>query len=79
VYENPQIKNLGTRLDYAKQAEAYFGNNVPATDDTAPDACPIDGPCNTSGIDGGLAALAAYIQTEKFKRGFLAYIAGNGI
>ena len=62
VYENPAIKNLGTRMDYAKQAEAYFGNNVPVTDDTVPDACPIDGV--------SLQKLSAFLLTPEFKAAF---------
>ena len=70
VYENPQIKNLGTRLDYAKQAEAYFGSNVPVADDTAPDSCPIDGV--------SLEKLSAFLLSPEFKAAFKMWEANNG-
>ena len=75
VYENPEIKNLGTRMDYAKQAEAYFDSNLPAQD-----ACPIDGPCDQEKepeVSGAFALLAEYMQTEEFQRGYVAFVAGK--
>lgn len=43
--------------------------------DKPPDACPIDGPCESLDISGALGLLADYIKTGEFKNGFLAYIA----
>lgn len=67
----------GCDYDYHRNngiAEKPPDSNSDATD-SVPDACPIDGPCDTSGIDSALAALAAYIQTEQFKQGFMAFCA----
>lgn len=48
----------------------------------APDACPIDGPCEQEGktpdVAGAFALLAEYMQTEEFQRGYLAFAAGKG-
>lgn len=68
VYENPAIKNLGTRMDYAKQAQAYFDGDVPP-----PDACPIDAPCGESPLD----IVAAFLRTDACRELFKAYIAGK--
>lgn len=84
-FERPAVNNVEVRYGFAKQAFDYFSvqpcpadkppdSNSDATD-SVPDACPIDGPCDTSGIDSALAALAAYIQTEQFKQGFMAFCA----
>ena len=45
-----------------KQAEAYFGNDVPAMDDISPDACPIDGV--------SLERLSAFLLSPEFKAAF---------
>ena len=72
-YENPAHPNVGTRYEYAQQALAAFGSDAPREDlpkaveekQTAPD------------ISGALAALAAYLQTEDFRAGFLNFLEGS--
>lgn len=66
VYENPDVKNLGTRLDYARQAQAAFESGQP------PDACPIDGPCESP-----LELVAEFLRTDACRKLFEAYIAGK--
>lgn len=43
----------------------------------APDACPIDGPCEQEekpDMSGAFALLAEYLQTKEFQENFLSYI-----
>lgn len=66
VYENPAIKNLGTRLDYARQAQAYFDSGK------LPDACPTDKPC-----DSPLDLVTEFLRTDACRKLFEAFIAGK--
>lgn len=44
----------------------------------APDACPLDGPCEKEpDVSGAFALLAEYMQTEEFQRGYVAFVAGK--
>lgn len=64
VYENPAVKNLGTRLEYAKMAYEDFGGGSAANDEDAkPDLA-------RKAAD----LLAAYLKTEQFSRGFQAFV-----
>lgn len=47
----------------------------------APDACPIDGPCEQEKepeVSGAFAVLAEFLQTEEFQNAFLAYVKRKG-
>lgn len=70
VYENPAVKNLGTRMEYAQQALAAFGSDAPREDLPAAS----EGHSPAPDISGALAALAAYLQTEDFRNGFLKFL-----
>ena len=60
VYENPAIKNLGTRLDYARQAQAYFDSGKPPDDD-----------CHMDGVN--LKKLSAFLLSPEFASAFRAW------
>jgi len=64
VYENPAVKNLGTRLEYAQMAYDDFGKGGGAA------------PAPSSPDSVVLAAdlLEAYLKTEEFSKGFRAYV-----
>lgn len=69
-YERPAVNNLEARRAYAHQLEPEVG--------LAPDACPIDAPCEgDNGVSGAFKALAEYIQTRQFQDGFLEFIAAK--
>lgn len=68
VYENPAIKNLGTRLDYARQAQAAFESGQP------PDADHFAEVRNMPDITGALGLLADYLKTAEFAAGLKKYI-----
>ena len=60
VYENPAVKNLGTRLDYAQMAFDDFGKSRPPSGPAVPaDFLPL---------------LAEYLQTAEFQEGFARYL-----
>lgn len=61
VYENPSVKNLGTRLDYAQMAFDDFGKSRPPSGSAVPaDFLPL---------------LAEYLQTAEFQEGFSRFLA----
>jgi hypothetical protein len=50
-------------------------------DDTVPGACPIDRPCEQDeeiAVFGAVDLLAEYLQTEEFRKGFLAFAKAKG-
>lgn len=60
IYENPAVKNLGPRLDYAQMAFDDFGKVRPPSGSAVPaDFLPL---------------LAEYLQTAEFKEGFARYL-----
>ena len=69
-YENPAQPNVGTRYEFAQQALAAFGSYAPREDLPAETEEPSPAP----DISGALAALAAYLQTEDFRNGFLKFL-----
>lgn len=68
VYENPAVKNLDTRLDYARQAQAAFESGQP------PGADHIAEARNMPEITGALGLLADYLKTAEFAASFKKYI-----
>lgn len=60
IYENPAVKNLGPRLDYAQMAFDDFGKSRP--------------PSGTSVATDFLPLLVDYICTPEFTQNFLKYI-----
>lgn len=78
-YERPAHNNVGTRYEYAQKAMDYFGEGMYEDGDiAAPDACPLDGPCEKEpDVSGAFALLAEYMQTEEFQRGYVAFVAGK--
>ena len=79
VYENPAVKNLGTRMEYAQQAYDFFTTGYPpahfgetADIDEVPDACPVDGSCASP-----LDLIADFLRTDACRELFKAYIAGK--
>lgn len=63
-YECPAVNNVGTRLEFAKQAFDYFSAQ-PQPADKPPDACPIDGV--------SIEKLAAFLLSPEFKAAFKAW------
>lgn len=64
-------------VDMDAARSAAFANLVRGL---APDACPIDGPCEQEKepeVSGAFALLAEYMQTEEFQRGYVAFVAGK--
>ena len=72
-FENPAQPNVGTRYEYAQQALAAFGSDAPREDLPATS----EGQPPAPDISGALAALAAYLQTEDFRNGFLKFLEGS--
>lgn len=74
-YERPANNNVGTRYEYAQSAYECFAKGK-GDHFVAPDACPIDGPCEQTSrpnVSGAFALLAEYMQTQEFQEGFLKY------
>lgn len=60
IYENPAVKNLGPRLDYAQMAFDDFGKSRPPSGSAVPaDFLPL---------------LAEYLQTAEFQEGLARYL-----
>lgn len=60
IYENPAVKNLGPRLDYAQMAFDDFGESRPPSGSEVPaDFLPL---------------LVEYLQTAEFQEGFARYL-----
>lgn len=81
LYERPAVNNVKARYDYAKQALDYFlalpSEDEPSKDEPPPDACPVGG-CGSTDISVECELLAAYLRTEEFQKGLLAFIAKGG-
>ena len=80
AYENPAVKNLGTRMEYAQQAYDYFvsGNCSEIQNSSPEEGKPPGGSADTApDISGALAMLAAYLQTDEFAENFKKYIEGE--
>lgn len=76
AYENPAVKNLGTRMEYARQAYAYFGEPPQSASLTAP---PKGEPSEGADFAGVLSLLTAYLGTEAFAAGFQEFIESGAV
>ncbi len=68
----------GVTVDTDEVRSSYFESlalkGFKAKPDKPPDACPVDGPCESPDITGALGLLTNYIRTDEFRQAFLKYL-----
>ena len=66
-------------FDFERHKKKHPSNDK--APETPPDACPIDRPCEQEekiAVSGAVDLLAEYLQTEEFRKGFLAFAKAKG-